>query len=118
MYVVYISYYNCIIFDISVMYIYISHIYIYIYISFKYIYIYHINIYIYNCVDRFSFIFSLRCHVHLDDVPGPFGQRLRHRFAEHHGGPVPERGGTGTDAGRPDVAVAWFHKPGDSKSPK
>lgn len=54
----------------------------------------------------------------MDDVPGPFGQRLRHRFAEHHGGPVPERGGTGTDAGRPDVAVAWFHKPGDRKSPK
>ena len=41
-------------------------------------------------------------------MPGPFGQRLRHRFAEHHGGPVPERGGTGTDAGRPDVAVAWL----------
>ena len=41
-------------------------------------------------------------------MPGPFGQRLRHRFAEHDGGPVPERGGTGTDAGRPDVAVTWL----------
>ena len=87
----------------------ISLIYIFIFIFISYIYHIYINIYIYkDCVDCFSFISSLRCHVHLDDVPGPFGQRLRHRFAEHHGGPVPERGGTGTDAGRPDVAVAWL----------
>ena len=86
---------------------YIYHIYIYLYHIYIYLFIYITYIYK-DCVDRFSFISSLRCHVHLDDVPGPFGQRLRHRFAEHDGGPVPERGGTGTDAGRPDVAVTWL----------